>query len=65
MNIRDIIIKDGVEHIVVLTDGKSPTATMPLQEYVMECRVVLVGNEYITIRELIDREMERIRNHKI
>lgn len=57
----DIAMVDGIEHIVSETKGNSISQTMPLQDYVMMCRVVNIGGECLTIRELVDREMENIR----
>lgn len=60
----DIVMVDGVEHIVTETKGNTVLQTKPLQDYVMECRVIGIGDENITIRELVDREMETIRSLK-
>ena len=57
----DIVMIDGVEHIVSETKGNSISQTMPLQDYVMMCRVINIGDKCVTIRELVDREMENIR----
>ena len=59
--LQDIVMVDGVEHVVSETRGNSISQTMPLQDYVMICRVVNIDDEWLTIRELVDREMENIR----
>ena len=60
--IFDIVFVDDVECIVTeIVDGII-TETTPLQDYIIENRVIQIGSENFTFRELIEKEMQKFRD---
>ncbi len=59
----DVLKKDDEYHIIIKTENGAIRETMPLRKYIEEGRVIVVGDEMLTIAELIDREFARILKH--
>jgi hypothetical protein len=59
--IFDIVFVDDVECIVTEIVNGRITETTPLQDYIIDNRVIQIGSEEFTIRELIEKEMEKFR----
>ena len=59
--IFDIVFVDDVECIVTEIVNGRITETTPLQDYIIDNRVIQIGSEEFTIRELIEKEMQKFR----
>ena len=57
--IFDIVFVDGVECIVTEIVNGRITETTPLQDYIIDNRVIQIGSEELTLRELIEKEMQK------
>ena len=60
--IFDIVFVDDVECIVMETVNGRITETTPLQDYIIDNRVIQIGSEEFTIRELIEKETQKFRS---
>jgi hypothetical protein len=49
----------GTDHYIVVEDGTNPSLEL-LDDYIMRCRTVPYEGEYCTLREIVDREKQRI-----
>jgi hypothetical protein len=49
----------GTEYYIVVEAGRRPLLEL-LDNYIMRCRTVPYEGEYCTLREIIDREKQRI-----
>lgn len=59
--IFDIVFVDDVECIVTEIVNGRITETTPLQDYIIDSRVIQIGSEEFTLRELIEKEMQKFR----
>lgn len=55
-NVNDIIDIDGEDHVVISICG-SKIDTIPLRKWVEKYRIVNINGKYMSIEELIDREV--------
>lgn len=60
--IFDIVFVDNVECIVTEIVNGRITETKPLQDYIIDNRVIQIGSENFTFRELIEKEMQKFRD---
>jgi hypothetical protein len=49
----------GTEYYIVVEEGTRPLLEL-LDDYIMRCRTVPYEGEYCTLREIVDREKQRI-----
>lgn len=49
----------GTEYYIVVEEGARPLLEL-LDDYIMRCRTVSYEGEYCTLREIVDREKQRI-----
>lgn len=63
-NVNDIIDIDGEDHIVMSICG-SKIDTIPLRKWVEKNRIVNINGEYMSIEELIDREIYSVLEEKM
>ena len=49
----------GIEYYIVVEDGARPLLEL-LDDYIMRCRTVYYEGEYCTLKEIVDREKQRI-----
>jgi hypothetical protein len=52
---------NGTEYYIVVEDGARPLLEL-LDDYIMRCRTVSYEGEYRTLREIVEREKQRIIN---
>ena len=60
--IFDIVFVDDVECIVTEIVNGRIAETTPLQDYIIDNRVIQIGSENFTFRELIEKEMQKFRD---
>ena len=51
----------GTEYYIVVEEGHRPLLEL-LDDYIMRCRTVPYEGEYCTLREIVEREKQRIIN---
>jgi hypothetical protein len=49
----------GTEYYIVVEEGTRPLLEL-LDDYIMRCRMVPYEGEYCTLREIVDREKQKI-----
>jgi hypothetical protein len=50
---------NGTDYYIVVETGSCPHLEL-VEDYILRCRVVLYEGEYCTLREIVDREKQKI-----